>query len=496
MTNVVYSGASSLFVGLLGFFLIPFIISRIGVIEFGLYSMLSIFAISGYLSLFELGFQSSISKYIAQYNSEKDYHKIFQIINSSLLVFTVIGIALMVIGFGIKGYVLNSLFRIPEAYKETFSIALSLVFISYLYQFPTIVYSGIYQGLQRFDILKGIQTFSSLMHVLMVVILLSLGYGYLAVVCSLLLSQLVMMLVYYRFTAKVLPDLTYKTKYISINALKEIWSISKYLLAMKSMSIIYYQTPRLLVSVFMGPVMMASYEIIMKLPRFLKSMLGFINSAVMPAASELSAESKDDTLRKLYFVGLKYQNILSIPVILGAMYFSVPFLEVWVGKDFTSLADILRLTLIWNLIVPFISYGGSILLGMNKRLKELMMLSFATTLVSVSASFLLLNSYQLNGVIIGFVLGVLVTCPFYLNIFLKEFKVNSFVFLKLYLSILIISLVPLITNMLFTIQIESENLYTLMLKGVTWCVVYWSILYFVIMNYEERKNVNEIFARS
>ena len=68
--NTIYSGASSVVIGVIDFFMLAFMISKMGAAEYGLIGMASLFFISGYISLFEMGFQSSITRFIADYHAK------------------------------------------------------------------------------------------------------------------------------------------------------------------------------------------------------------------------------------------------------------------------------------------------------------------------------------------------------------------------------------------------------------------------------------------
>jgi O-antigen/teichoic acid export membrane protein len=74
--NTISCGASSTISILANFLLLPFMISRLGVIEYGLIGISDIFTVGGCMSLLEMGFQSSISKYVAEYNAKNNHIKI------------------------------------------------------------------------------------------------------------------------------------------------------------------------------------------------------------------------------------------------------------------------------------------------------------------------------------------------------------------------------------------------------------------------------------
>ena len=134
-------------------------ISRLGITEYGLIGISAIFTVGGCVSLLEMGFQSSISKYVAEYNSQNNHVKIAKIICTSMTIFFLIGLILMVGGILLSRAVIDHILKIPRGYHLSFRIALLVIFVSYVFQFPNFVVVGFLSGMQRFDILRRLNCY-------------------------------------------------------------------------------------------------------------------------------------------------------------------------------------------------------------------------------------------------------------------------------------------------------------------------------------------------
>ena len=487
--NTVYSGLSSLVTGLIGFLLIPFMIARVGVTEFGLVGISNIFAMSGYISLLEMGFQSSIAVYIAEFYSKKEEHKILQLLNTTLVLFFVIGTLLMLLGMGLSDIFIQYVLQIPDAYQDSFKTALLLIFVSYIFQFPTIAFAGLFQGLQRFDLLKGVQTATVILAALGIIFLLSLGYNYLAIIVCTVLSLFIQFFLYLYFAYRKLPFFMISYEHFSRDIISTIWKMSKFLSIGNIASVIHLHTPRIIVGIFLGPVFMASFDVIVKLPRFIKSQLGFLNSAVMSAASELKVHAQYGTLRELFIRGLRYQFVIALPIITCSIFFAEEFLRAWVGRSFENLASLLQLALLWNFMTPIVNYGGSILVGMNRKLERITILHVMTAILGIIISVILAQRYKLNGIIIGYVLSYMLTLPWYLSMYLREFDIKYPNFLKETVPMFICVVLPLIVVIFVNHSIQGETVSLLIMKAFVWCFVYWGVLYFIALNKEDRRMV-------
>ena len=74
---------------LVGIFLSPFILHRLGDAAFGVWVL--IFSVTGYYGLFDLGIRSSIIRYVSKYTATGENGKLASFVNTSLFTYTIIG---------------------------------------------------------------------------------------------------------------------------------------------------------------------------------------------------------------------------------------------------------------------------------------------------------------------------------------------------------------------------------------------------------------------
>src|SRR5262250_652477 len=95
---------------LVGVFLSPFILHRLGDTAFGIWVL--IFSVTGYYGLFDLGIRSSVIRYVSTYTATNDLEGLAKLINTSLATYTAIGAVAMVVTVACSVFV-GHLFRIP-----------------------------------------------------------------------------------------------------------------------------------------------------------------------------------------------------------------------------------------------------------------------------------------------------------------------------------------------------------------------------------------------
>src|ERR1022692_3666961 len=92
---------------IVGFFLSPFILHRLGDDAFGLWVL--VFSLTGYYGLFDFGIRSSIVRYVAQFKATGEHHSLNCFINTSLCTYGGSGLLLLMVTIGGSFYV-DSLF--------------------------------------------------------------------------------------------------------------------------------------------------------------------------------------------------------------------------------------------------------------------------------------------------------------------------------------------------------------------------------------------------
>jgi O-antigen/teichoic acid export membrane protein len=163
---------------LVGIFLSPLILHRLGDAAYGIWVL--IFSVTGYYGLFDLGIRSSIIRYVSKYTATGEDEKLARFVNTSLFAYTMIGAITMTLTVVLSSHV-ETLFRIPPGMHTQSHILLLLVGAAVSLGFPLGVFAGMLEGLQRFYILNWTSIGSTLLRAALIVHFLNRGYGLITV---------------------------------------------------------------------------------------------------------------------------------------------------------------------------------------------------------------------------------------------------------------------------------------------------------------------------
>ena len=289
------SGTSTIYIAVLNFILVPILLNNLGLISYGLIGVVNLFSMIGYISLFGFGMASVIPKYIAEYRSKNKFDRINELVNTSLLLFAIIGLILFILLRLPLGLILDSFSGIAESYRKTLSDIITMVLFSYIFQFPLIILRGTLEGLLMFKLIHIsiilVETFKAVSIYIMV----RNGFTFEYVIYVNLIGAFILFIIFSYGVFFVFAE--YKISQISFNSLKSISKYSSYMFAGRITSVIYNNADRLMISVFLSPSIMGLYEVLKKIPDLINRFLGIAVSTIIPITSSLQDDRKEEKIK-------------------------------------------------------------------------------------------------------------------------------------------------------------------------------------------------------
>src|SRR3984957_12951638 len=203
---------------LVGIFLSPFILHRLGNMAYGAWVLA--FSVTGYYGLFDLGIRSALIRYVSTYIATNNHDALLRLVNTSLALYTAIGAAAMVATL-LVSYYLGSLFRMPADFLPTARLLFLMVGAAVALGFPAGVFGGILEGMNRFYFVNLTNLVSTLVRAALIVVALHHGYGLLVVALCTVTLPLLGAVVRAVIALRVLP-VVFACAYVDRSAFSEI----------------------------------------------------------------------------------------------------------------------------------------------------------------------------------------------------------------------------------------------------------------------------------
>ena len=490
--NTSWSYAATIFSMVSGFVVVSVITLGLGIEGFGMVQTFLLFSLAGYLSLLEMGFQASVTRYTSLYLSENQNQKVSCLLSSSFFLFLVIG---AITGSGLYFFIDSfvSTLNIPQQYQEQFELSLKIIFVSYLFQFPNLVLIGTLKGYEDFKYLKIVEIIVAAVKLMGITYASLRLESYLVIVIVIVFSAFLSFVLNFIGVVKYSKKIKLMPKYISLAALRETREMSGYVFLGNIASLAFHKSDRVILGAILGPTSLGVYEIVSKIPMAIKAITGQINGVLLPMASKCSEDS-DFKPQELFEKVFRLQLLISLPILFSTGVFAGEVLSLWLTQDMYQHLDLMRLYLVLNIFNPILSVGATILLGQNRGLPKLTFLGLLSALVNILITLLLVPKLDVMGAILGtLITQILISVP---QLLLFQ-RMIGFKWKRLMRDLcfsIIISIA--ISSVFWRIGVgEVVNWWTLAPAGFL-CVLAISIgLFFGLLKEEERERLCSRFNR-
>jgi len=488
INGTIFNTVSSLYIAALNFIIIPIIIKNLGVIEYGLIGVINLFSMVGYISFFDLGISNALPKYIAEYKSQNKISNLNELINTSLLFLMIIGIFLAILIIPLTKILTSSVFNISSNYLNSFSHILIILVISYIFQFPLKGLKSILQGFLRFDLLNILLVISESIRFIGIFYFIKIGYQFQIIIYFNIISALFLTVSCYISIFYIFPH--FNPFVFSFNSIKKIRKMSSLFLVGNLSSLLYNNTDRVLIGIFLTPTVMASYDVLSKLPMVINKFFGLAVSTLIPVTSSIKKNDEKALIKEIYHRGFRMYFAFIGPIILACMFFTKNFLTLWVGKEFIYLNHLLELMLIWCLLTSLM-FGGNILMGIYSGVEKLTIYRMIMGILKIAFGFLLIKEIKLAAVPYSFIFAVLIVLAFLLSLYKKVININYSILFRDVFTILISGIGPFVLYY-FIIKSDANNFIQFVGYIVFWCLVQWSLIYLITFDKKDRLTILQL----
>jgi len=406
--NVLFTFATRVWVLAISIWLIPYMLSRLGNDEYGVWVLIAAFV--GYIALLDFGFGTSFVKYIAEFNARGDQRSVNGVLSTALIFYIVATCVIIIVAYPSIGVILN-FFNIPQGMEEKTRFVLELGVIAFLWGNFNRVYEAVINGLQRMDISGGTIAFLSVCNAVGCIIVLELGYGIRGLAVNLLITQVIGTVVTVYFAYRIYPGLRFELKSVGINFL----TLFRYGVNLQVSSIaglINFQFDKLLVNRFIDASHVTFYDIGSRPAITLRTFPVLFLSVLTPASSELEVRKGKEELYELFTRASKYIAIIVFLLFTGAMVTGQPIIEAWVGHGYDGSVVVLRILCIGYLLNTAIGPVSPLVQGMGRpdyqRNAEVLSL-----ILNVALSVILIRRYGFYGAPIGTTIAMSVASVYY-----------------------------------------------------------------------------------
>lgn len=377
--------------------LTPFILHHLGVLGYGLWTLVG--SVVSYGSLLDLGISNAIIKYVAEHRVRGRVAEARAFLSTTLWLYTILGIAIIALAAIIAPF-FSLLFDVPAGAVATASQLVVLMGVTMGVTLPGTTALAALQGLHRYDIVSVLTTAWTLISALTTAIVLLLGGGVLAMVAASIPLAIALQGVNFLVVFRLAPDLRFGFRGGDRRLIRAIATHSWALFAVNAAWRVETKTDEVVIGAFMAISAVTPYNLARKLSEAALLLTEQFRKVLLPLASELHAGNEADRLRLLYIVGTRLTLAIHVPLACTLIVLAAPILTIWVGAAYADNAHLVTILLLASLIASSQRPANTVLQGIGRH-QPLAGMAICSAIGNLVLSVALVRPFGLTGVAIG-----------------------------------------------------------------------------------------------
>ena len=379
-----------------GFFLAPYILHKLGDDAFGLWIL--IFSVTGYYGIFDFGIRSSIVKYVAQFAAKGEDENLTRFINTSLFTNSCIAVFLLLLT-GLGTWCVGSVFHVSPALLGPARLLFLMVGAALSLGFPLGVFSGVLEGLQQYLWGNLTQIVSSLLRALLIILALGQGRGLLTIAFITVMLPLLASTCHVLIVRLLLP-IQFGTRFIDRATFRLMSRYGSTTFVSMVAGQLRYKTDAVVIGIFLTPSAITFFSIGSKLVDYTRAVVEALAWVFTPMSSHLDAKGDLNGLRKILISGNRACALIAFPICVALIILGKSLIYVWVGPKYLTSFAILALLVVPQTLDLAQATSPRILYGMNRH-QRLSLVRVVEGIANLVLSIVFVHYYGIIGVALG-----------------------------------------------------------------------------------------------
>ena len=362
--NVLVSWASQLVTIVLGFVMPRMIDEQLSQVSLGIWDFG--WAIVSYISLVDFGVGANAARYVAQFRIEGQAARLNEMVSAAHLVQTLVSGLVLVMTLTAFFLLGRWLPAGMQAHADDARYMVLLLGLGFAVQMYFDAYRGVLTGCHRWDVHSAINSIQSIVAAIGMITVLLNGYGLIALAA--VYSTTLTLAEFSRFLAArhYCPEARPKLRIVNRNDLRQVTVFGfKNVLAMAG-PLVVQQTVNLLIAMRLGPAMLAVFARPTAIIRHLETFIYKFAFVLMPTASSLQQQGRDDELRAFTIETCRVGWALAVPGGVFLLVMGRQLIELWMGSSYV-VPDVLTILAVGGALSAANRPAYRILFGLDQH---------------------------------------------------------------------------------------------------------------------------------
>jgi O-antigen/teichoic acid export membrane protein len=328
--NALYSGISWLVPAVVAFIAVPITVNGLGLAGYGVIALVG--AVSGYLGLLDLGLGQGIVRYIAMFVSLKQGATARECLRLVLGWFAGVGAVGAFAMWALAPWLAGTLLKVPTALVGEATAAFRVGGIAFALGMLASVIAYVPESFLRYDLVSLLNGTLATVSPAGTALLVSLGYGILAVVWFNVAMSAVSCIAWGAVAVHLLRTLPDEGPAFS-GVRRSFLRFSAAVAANRIWTVIQAQTSLVVVGVAGGVAQAGLFQVPNNITSRITGLLNRMGTVLLPTGSQLAAEGEHDLLVELYERSSRLFYLLNASMTGAVVVFAEPLLTRWVSPE-------------------------------------------------------------------------------------------------------------------------------------------------------------------
>ncbi len=357
-----------------GVCLVPFLLARIGLEAYGIWT--TIFILVLYVGLTTLGISNVYIKYVAEFNARREYDKANSLLSTGLAVtIPLCGTVFLIFWLGWRW--VAPFLQLPPAHASDGKEAVLIVLGVFLSSIALSAFACTLYGTHQIASTQVFETVSIVVECALIVWLVCAGRGVRGLAEAYLARTVINdgLTIWWAF--RKLKWMRLSPRLVNRESLKHVVHFGGLVQFQSMLSTFLNSVERLVAIEFIGVSAAGLLDVAKKWPTALSSIPTAFFATLLPAASHVDAASDRKewlgNLQELYLNGARYSNLCTAVFAASMALWASPVMHVWLGPKLPMRESLIPLFVVFSLAMQFhmlTGPGTSIFRGMGRVYEE------------------------------------------------------------------------------------------------------------------------------
>lgn len=350
---------------LVGFFLAPFLVSRLGSEEYGVWVIVG--SLASYMGLLDFGLRSAVTRFVARDFVRGDHEDSARVVSTALASRMIFGLLALVIA-GNAAWLAPRLMHLPTATVSAARIAIALLGINVAVSLSLGVFGGVLTALHRFDLVAGVTIGQSIVRAVSAVLVVLGGFGIVGLATTELTTGVLAGCAQLLLCRKEYRHLRISFRLVDREILRQFWNYSSWIVVIQVGQQMIYFTDNLVVGAVLSATAVTFYAIGGSLTNYVRGIVSALTSTFSPLASSLEAAGDRHGLRQLLIEGTRMTFVIGLPIQIALFLRGHTFIRVWMGPRYALTSGTVVMVLLTALFARNASHtAGGVMIGIAKH---------------------------------------------------------------------------------------------------------------------------------